>query len=169
MLMEAFAGALEDVGRDSGRLVIVGDGPMRPLVERLAADLGVRAQVELTGWQGEADVRRRLLESRCLVLTSAIEGLPVVIMEALALGRPVIATCVGGIPELVRPDENGWLVPAGSVIEARRAIARALTLPPEQLNAMGTRGRRAVLGLHCCAHETAKLEALLRRYVEENC
>ena len=81
-------------------------------------------------------------------------------MEAMALCRPVIATYVGGIPELVRSDENGWLVPAGSVAELANAMRKALATPPQQLALMGERGRRIVLERHDLAVECRKLAAL---------
>ncbi len=168
LLIEAFAAAVRELGERAARarLVIVGDGPMRPVIERRAADLGVADRVELAGWQPEEGVRRRIIESRAFVLPSFMEGLPVVIMEALALGRPVIATHVGGVPELVVPGENGWLVPAGDADATRRAIVEALTAPAERLDAMGAAGRRAVHERHNTATEAARLEALFRRYVD---
>ena len=68
----------------------------------------------LAGWMPAARVREEILRSRALVLASSFEGIPVVVMEAFALERPVIATAVGGVPELVEPGVSGWLVTPGS-------------------------------------------------------
>ena len=81
--------------------------------------------MRITGWLSGADVRREIEAARGLVLPSFAEGLPVVLMEALALGRPVVSTYVAGIPELVQDGVNGWLVPAGDVERLAEAIRRA--------------------------------------------
>ncbi len=72
-----------------------------------------------------------------MVLPSFAEGLPVVIMEAMALRRPVISTYVAGIPELVRPGIDGWLVPAGDVEALAEAMQACLEAPVEELARMG--------------------------------
>jgi glycosyltransferase involved in cell wall biosynthesis len=74
---------------------------------------------------------------RALVLPSFAEGLPVVIMEAMALRRPVICTYIAGIPELVQDGKNGWLVPAGDVDALVEAIIRYLDTPFEQRKGNG--------------------------------
>lgn len=93
-------------------LVIVGDGPMRTDVEERIKQFGLESQVRMTGYLSNEGVRKELQRSRALVLPSFAEGLPIVIMESLAQGRPVISTYIAGIPELVEPGVNGWLVPA---------------------------------------------------------
>ncbi len=94
------------------------------------------------------------------VLPSFAEGLPVVIMEALAAGRPVISTYVAGIPELVRPGASGWLVPAGSVDLLANAVCELLDAPLEQLESFGAEGRKAVHDQHRATTEAAKIAAL---------
>ena len=86
----------------------------------LARDLASR--VTITGWVAEARVRDEIARAHALVMPSFAEGLPMVIMEAMAAGRPVVATYVAGIPELVRPGETGWLVPAGDAAALRDAL-----------------------------------------------
>ena len=96
-------------------LVIVGDGPMRDDAERLIERLGLVGKVRLAGYMSGKDVRDELQAARALVLPSFAEGLPVVILESLALGRPVISTYIAGIPELVEPGRAaGWSRPARS-------------------------------------------------------
>ncbi len=89
-------------------------------IERKIDALGLRDHVRITGWIDGARVRAEILAARALVLPSFAEGLPVVIMEAMALRRPVLSTFVAGIAELVRPGLDGWLVPAGDVAGAGR-------------------------------------------------
>lgn len=129
-------------------VVLVGDGPSRAEIERTARELSVTEATQLVGWKGSTDVLRLVSESRALVLPSFAEGIPVVLMEAMALRRPVIATYVGGIPELVKPGENGWLVPAGSVDELADAMQEVLSTPAETLERMGEQGRRRVMERH---------------------
>lgn len=118
-------------------LVLAGDGEMREQIEALIARHGLQQQVRITGWISSAQVREEILAARALVLPSFAEGLPVVIMEAMALRRPVLTTYVAGIPELVRPGENGWLFPAGAVDELATAMADCLAQPAEVLQRMG--------------------------------
>ena len=107
------------------------------------------------------NAQRELEAARALVLPSFAEGLPVVIMEALALGRPVIATSIAGVPELVEPGKNGWLVPAGAVEPLVEAMAEALTADPRELDAMGRAGAARASVQHDAAVEAAKLAGLL--------
>lgn len=143
------------------RLVLAGDGELRPLIEQRIVALGLQRHVQLTGWVDEAALRMYLREARALVQPSFAEGLPVVIMEALAMGRPVISTFVAGIPELVRPAENGWLVAAGNVEELASALREALGASAARLTAMGRAGRERVRARHHVATEVTALEALL--------
>ena len=103
-------------------LVLAGDGEMRAEIEAQVASLGLFDRVRITGWIDGPRVRDEILAARALVLPSFAEGLPVVIMEAMALARPVISTFVAGIAERVRPGEDGWLVPAGDVEALQAAI-----------------------------------------------
>ncbi|MFT0520088.1 glycosyltransferase family 4 protein [Pseudomonas faucium] len=138
-------------------LVLAGDGEMRAQIETLIARYGLQAQVRITGWISSAQVRDEILAARALVLPSFAEGLPVVIMEAMALRRPVLTTFVAGIPELVRPGENGWLFPAGAVDELAGAMADCLAQPAEVLQRMGEAARQRVLERHDIDREAAKL------------
>lgn len=144
------------------KLVLVGDGPLRPQIEARIAQLGLQDKVEITGWASNAEVQQQILASRVLVLPSFAEGLPVVIMEALALGRPVISTYVAGIPELVEPGVCGWLVPPGSVEDLAEAMHTALQLPVATLEQMGSAGAERVAQRHDAAVEAKKLAGLLQ-------
>ena len=144
------------------QLVLAGDGPMRPLVEERIRTLDLGGSVRITGWISNEDVRRELLEARALLLPSFAEGLPVVLMEALALGRPAISTFVAGIPELLEPGVSGWLIPPGSVTAVAEAVKALLATPPSELARMGRAGAKAVAARHDAAHEAALLADLFR-------
>lgn len=143
-------------------LVLAGDGEMRREIEELVAEHRLQNHVRITGWIGSNQVRDEILAARALILPSFAEGLPVVIMEALALGRPVLTTYVGGIPELVTHGECGWLFPAGSVDHLTAAIDDCLATSPAKLHEMGEAGRRRVLERHAIDTEVAKLACLFR-------
>lgn len=162
---------LEAAARLSARsipfeLVLAGDGPMRSELEALIRKYDLGKQVRITGWISGADVRREILAARALVLPSFAEGLPVVIMEAMMLRRPVLTTYVAGIPELVRQGETGWLFPAGSVDELATAMADCLSKSAEALQAMGEAGHRRVAARHSIDTEVAKLAKLFRTPIE---
>jgi len=142
-------------------LTLIGDGPSRPEIEAAILHHQLQAQITLAGWRSSAEVRNALDSCTALVLPSFAEGLPVVIMEALALGRPVISTYIAGIPELVENQENGWLVPAGSVEKLAEAIRCLLSTPPERLLAMGRAGAQQVRLHHNPATEAVKLATLM--------
>jgi glycosyltransferase involved in cell wall biosynthesis len=92
-----------------------------------------------------------------MVLPSLAEGLPVVIMEAFALGRPVIATFIAGIPELVETDVTGWLVPSGSATLLAKSMRTALEAPLDRLAEMGRLGAERVKTLHDVRVEAKQL------------
>jgi glycosyltransferase involved in cell wall biosynthesis len=143
-------------------IVLAGDGEMREQIETLIARHGLQAQVRITGWISSEQVRAEILAARALVLPSFAEGLPVVIMEAMALRRPVLTTYVAGIPELVRQGENGWLFPAGTVEELAAALEDCLAQPVEVLQRMGEAAYQRVLERHDIDTEAAKLADLFK-------
>ena len=141
-------------------LVLAGDGEIRTEIETQIASCKLTDSVRITGWISGKQVREEILAARALVLPSLGEGLPVVIMEAMALRRPVIATFVAGIPELVRPGEDGWLVPAGDLEALVDAMRACLQASPDQITRMGITARERVLLLHDVNTEAMKLEKL---------
>lgn len=146
-------------------LVLVGDGGMRAQVDKLIARYGLTRQIRITGWASSGRVRDEILAARALVLPSFAEGLPVVVIEAMALRRPVLATYVGGIPELVRHGENGWLFPAGDIAELAAAMEDCLSRPARQLLLMGEAARARVLERHSVDAAAAKLASFFREAV----
>lgn len=128
-------------------VTIIGDGELRKSLEAEISAKGLEHRIVLAGSRPAADVRHYLQRARAFVLPSFAEGLPVVLMEALALARPVITTTIAGIPELV--DETcGWLIPAGSVDALVSAMREALHAPPDELAAMGRAGCQRVRRMH---------------------
>ena len=142
-------------------LVLVGDGELRSVIEQRIVDCQLGNKARILGWATSEEVRNELRQSRALVLPSFAEGLPVVIMEALALQRPVISTYIAGIPELIVPGKNGWLVPAGAVEPLAAAMEHALASGPGSLDAMGQDGAARVRSNHNVSVESKKLSALL--------
>jgi glycosyltransferase involved in cell wall biosynthesis len=144
------------------KLVLVGDGTIRPQIEALIAAHQLQQHIEITGWASNMEVRRHLLNSWVMVLPSFAEGLPVAIMEALALGRPVISTTIAGIPELVKPGVCGWLAPPSSIEELTSTMRQALQSSIEQLEQMGKLGAERVAQQHNIAIEAGKLATLFQ-------
>jgi colanic acid/amylovoran biosynthesis glycosyltransferase len=142
-------------------LVLAGDGEMRGEIEALTARYGLTDTVRITGWISSDEVRAEILAARALVLPSFAEGLPVVIMEAMALRRPVITTFVAGIPELIQHGEHGWLVPAGDLESLAGAMEECLRTAPEAITRMGESARQRVLQRHDVDKEAAKLAELI--------
>lgn len=138
-------------------VVLAGDGEMRGELEALIAAHGLARQVTITGWISARDVREQILAARALVLPSFAEGLPVVIMEAMALRRPVLSTYVAGIPELVVPGSTGWLIPPGDVDALADALEAACACTPAQLSQMGDTAYRRVIERHSADTEAGKL------------
>jgi glycosyltransferase involved in cell wall biosynthesis len=158
MLLEAFAGLR--VSHPDAQLVLAGDGPMRAELESRIAKMGLKDAVRITGWVTSDQVREELRKARALVHPSFIEGLPVVIMEAMAEHRPVIATYIAGIPELVKDGTTGWLVPAGQVADLTDALKACADLSDKEIQALGDAGFERVRARHDVAVEAAKLKAL---------
>ena len=141
------------------RVMLIGDGETRADVEAAIAHFDVAGNIEILGWQSNADVRQALVAARALLLPSFSEGLPIVLMEAQALERPVITTYIGGIPELV-DQECGWVIPAGSIEHIAGAMIAALETSSEQLTRMGAAGRKRVTAAHDISRNTEVLRDL---------
>jgi colanic acid/amylovoran biosynthesis glycosyltransferase len=160
LLIEA-AARLKKSGADF-ELVLVGDGELREPIERAIRENDLGKNVRITGWSSNDEVRKEIVAARALVLPSFAEGLPVVIMEALGLGRPVVSTYIAGIPELVETGKNGWLVPAGSVDALVVAMKEVLDADPAKLAELGREGQTRVRELH----DITKNARVLRKLIE---
>ena len=143
-------------------LVLAGDGEMRTEIEQFIASNKLESFIRITGWITGQQVRDEIGAARALVLPSFAEGLPVVIMEAMALKRPVISTFIAGIPELVKSGEHGWLMPAGDVDVLVDAMLTCLDLPVERLAEMGQAAHARALARHNIDIEASRLTDLFR-------
>jgi glycosyltransferase involved in cell wall biosynthesis len=132
---------LRDRGVDA-TLCLVGDGPDRPQLERKAHELGIVRDTLFLGYQ--KDVAPLYAAFDALVLPSGNEGTPVSVIEALAAGRPVVATRVGGVPDVVRDGEDGFLVDAGATDDLAERLSR-LAADPDLRERLGAAGRARVV------------------------
>jgi glycosyltransferase involved in cell wall biosynthesis len=128
------------------RLEIVGDGPERHALERLVDELDLRERVSFEGSMARPEVLAHLAGARAAVLPSAWENLPHAAVEALAVGTPVVATAVGGVPEVVTDDRNGLLVPANDV-EGFAAALRAIAVDDSLRERLAAGARPSVAGI----------------------
>ena len=142
-------------------LTVVGDGPDRVQLEARAAALGLAGAVSFVGYQSQSAVAEILEQSDMLVLPSFAEGVPVVLMEAMASRLPVIASRVAGVQELVEHGVSGFVVAPGDV-EGLSAGLGTLLSEPELCARMGTAGRAKVEAEFDVAKEATRLGALLR-------
>lgn len=146
------------------KIIFVGDGELRHEIEALTKRYQIEERIEITGWASGEAVQKQILAARAMILPSFAEGLPVVIMESLALGRPVLSTYVAGIPELVESGVCGWLVAAGSVDALVTAMKRVLETPTQQLEQMGQLGAAKVAQQYNTMIEGKKLAELFKFY-----
>lgn len=138
-------------------VVIVGDGPEGPKVERCIHDLQLGARVRLLGWR--RDVPNCLQGMDLLLHTSHYEGFGMVVLEAMAIGKPVVAYGVGGIPELVSDGKNGCLVPRGAIDRLQQAVEH-LASSAELRQRMGEAGRAAARDKFSAQQTASELKAL---------
>ena len=125
-------------------VTLIGDGVDRAVLEQLAEEAGIRDSIIFAGAQSHARVLESLRSADIFVLPSFAEGVPVALMEAMATGVPCISTFIAGIPELIRHQEDGLLVPAGSV-ESLTAAMERMILHPEERARFREAARRHVL------------------------
>jgi glycosyltransferase involved in cell wall biosynthesis len=131
------------------RLTVIGDGPERDALEHRARALGVADRVDFLGFIPRAELERELAACDALVLPAVVdakgdvEGLGVVLLEAMSFGKPVIASDVGGIPDIVIQEQNGLLVPPGDANALAGAVER-LARDPAMVRRLGERAVRDV-------------------------
>ena len=139
--------------------VIAGDGPLRAEVERAVDAHGLGAWCRVLG--ARDDVAAVLAALDVFVLTSVSEGFPFVVLEAMALERPVVATAVNGVPEIVEPGVTGVLVERADGEALARAVLDTLA-DAERARAMGRAGRRRVQTCFTASRMVAETEAFYR-------
>jgi colanic acid/amylovoran biosynthesis glycosyltransferase len=159
LLVEAL-GRMADDG-DQAHVVIVGEGPERPLLELLAGDLGVSDRLTLPGAVGQDEIGSWFREADLFCLPSLAEGVPIVLMEAMASGLPVVAPRLMGIPELVEDGLSGTLVTPGEADELAAAL-RAQLADADVRRSMGEAGRRRVLAEFEVGECTRRVAELMR-------
>jgi colanic acid/amylovoran biosynthesis glycosyltransferase len=137
-------------------LNIIGDGNLRSPMEAYVKENKLEGSVNFLGWKSSDEVIKYLDDASVMVLPSFAEGLPVVIMEALARSRPVITTYIAGIPELV-DDAVGWLTIAGNEETLSQVMLKAISTSNVQLNTMGEEGKSRVAERHSQQKEAEKL------------
>ena len=123
-------------------LLIAGDGPLRSSISQLADDLGLFKRVQFLGMRN--DVAELMAAVDAYVMSSAWEGLPMVLLEAAASSLPIVATDVGGNREIVRDGVNGFLVPGKNSVALAEAMLAMERLPSESRLSMGAVGRAHV-------------------------
>lgn len=143
-------------------LTLIGDGPERRALEAEAKAMGIADIVTFAGYRSQSAVADALVDTDILVLPSFAEGVPVVLMEAMAARLPVVASRVGGVSELVEDGVSGYLVPPGNRETLTDAIDDALRASP----AMGEAGRAKVIAEFDSATEGARLAGLLGAYAQ---
>jgi glycosyltransferase involved in cell wall biosynthesis len=142
------------------RFLIVGDGPERSAVEAEVSRLGLAGRVLLPGLQ--SDVRPFLAAIDVFLMSSEFEGLPLALLEAMALERAIVVTAVGGMRDVVEPGKTGELIAFGDVV-GLAAAATALLRDPERRSAMGARARRRVEERYGILRMAREVEAVYRR------
>ena len=157
-------GALAHLAREGYRVLLrlVGDGPDRSSLEARAAELGIQASVVFEGWRNQDSVRTLYTQADVFVLASFAEGIPVVLMEAMAMEIPCVATWVAGIPELIADGVQGLLVAPSDEEGLARAIARLLD-EPELRRRLGRAGRERVLEQYDLDTNFSRLAGIFRR------
>ena len=156
-LLRAFAGVRRE---QKPRLVIVGEGPERAALESLAAGLGIADRVSFTGWRQDLEAVYRTFD--ITAVSSRNEGTPVALIEAMAAGRAVVATRVGGVPDVVTDESVGLLVEPGDA-GALSAALESLGGDPAARRRMGAAARRSVASRYSVDRLVADLDRLYRQ------
>jgi glycosyltransferase involved in cell wall biosynthesis len=145
-------------------LNMIGDGPERPQLERSALELGIASRVTFSGPVAPERIQEHYHSADVMVVSSFMEGVPVVLMEAMACGLVVVSTQVGGVPELVEPGVTGVLCPPGSASAMADSLARIASARP-RFSEMGQAARQTVLRLHDIHTVGGQMATLFRDHV----
>ena len=157
VLLDALTGLKET------QLTVIGDGPDRTALEAQARGLGLADRVDFVGYKSQSEVAEALQSHDVFVLPSFAEGVPVVLMEAMAAARPVLTTRIAGVPELVEDGVSGRLVAPGNA-EELAAVLQDLCADTDMQVSMGQKGREKILREFTLKDEAAWLSALLTGY-----
>ena len=146
-------------------LRLVGDGPDRNALEAEVAKRGLQDRIVFLGYKSQAEVAEELAQKDVFVLPSFAEGVPVVLMEAMASQVPVLTTRIAGVPELVEDGVNGRLVPPGDVDAFTEALSKLLS-DSDLRQTYGAAGRAKVVADYDAAQEARWLSELIVSYGE---
>jgi colanic acid/amylovoran biosynthesis glycosyltransferase len=149
----------------SVRLRIAGDGPDRAELQRSVTERGLNPQVIFEGWQNADSVRAFYRDADLFVLPSFAEGIPVVLMEAMAMEIPCVTTRITGIPELIRDQMDGLLVAPSSEEELAAAVARLMD-DSRLRRELGESGRQRILENYDLRRNTAQLGSIFREFIQ---
>lgn len=144
------------------KLTVVGDGGEREEIKAIAQSLNLANHIDFVGYKSQTEVREYLQTSDIFVLPSFAEGVPVVLMEAMAAGVPVLTTQIAGVPELVTHGNSGWLVPPGNVASLTEGLA-ALIDDADLRNRFGKAGQEKVAAEFNVVLEAKKLADIFRQ------
>lgn len=145
-------------------LAVIGDGEDRAALERLVGELDLRSRVHFLGWRHDLPAMMGGMD--VVICCSRNEGTPVALIEAMAAGVPVVATAVGGVPDLVVQGKTGWLCAPGDPVALADAIRATLSNPSEAAR-IAAEGRRAVLERHGAATLVRRMEEFYGRLIAE--
>jgi glycosyltransferase involved in cell wall biosynthesis len=144
------------------RLTLGGIGAIAA-IRQLASQLGVEERVLCPGWLGPEDKEAALARSTCFILPSYAEGMPMALLEAMSWGLPVIATPVGGIPQVVSSEVNGLLVPPGDIDALANALRRLLASPALRQQ-LGDAARQTIEAGYSLDKALARLSGIYDRF-----
>jgi glycosyltransferase involved in cell wall biosynthesis len=157
------AAAIVNRRRDNTKYIIVGDGELRADLEEKAASLGLRGVAYFTGWQ--KNLAPLYADLDLVVLSSLNEGTPVSIIEGAAAGRPIVATRVGGIPDLIEDGWNGFLVPPENPDALAYSMLKILD-DPVQSRIFACRARESVRDKYDVSRLVSQLQMLYIHLLE---
>lgn len=150
----------------SFHLTIVGGGPEWEALMQLSQDWGLESYVTFTGPLGQDEVKKHYDLADLFVLPSFAEGVPVVLMEAMAKGIPSISTRITGIPELIHDGEDGFLAPPANVVKLKERM-HELLCQPELRSKLGSQARKKIVDHYHLHHNTQSLVELFKTYLTQ--
>ena len=166
-LLIAAVALLIGEGRTRIRLRLVGEGPSRPYLERMITDRGLQDHVVLEGACNQDRVQEFYRQTDLFVLASFAEGVPVVLMEAMAMEIPCLSTWIAGVPELIQHEASGWLVAAGNEEQFAAAIAKLMD-DAGLRRRLGAAGRLRVQDRYELGKNVERLASIFQRRLARN-
>ncbi|MCC6457170.1 MAG: glycosyltransferase [Caldilineaceae bacterium] len=144
--------------------LLVGDGPEMPVVQKRVRELGLSERIRLPGFR--ADGRRCIGLMDIYLMTSQFEGLPIALLEAMTLGKPIVSTAVGGIPEVITGGQEGWLAPVGAITQLAQQL-KTLLDNAAQRQAMGERGAAKVEAAYHIKQRVHAIEEVYKEVLQK--